>query len=226
MESIERLVEQMLADHARSTCSSTTRAARSAARSSSSYDRFHDFERTMQLNYFGAVKLIIGAAAAHARARLGPHRQRLLDRRADQPAALLAPTWPRRPRSTRSRACVGSEVDRRRRHVHDDPHAARAHADDRADEDLRLVPDDHARRGRRHDLRGDARASPSTINTRLGTFGEVAYALAPKAVDQILHMAYKVFPDSAAAKGEKDERGEGLHRGRSRMAHLMRGVHW
>ena len=30
-----------------------------------------------------------------------------------------------------------------------------------------------------------------------GTFGEVAYALAPKAVDQILHMAYKVFPESA-----------------------------
>ena len=29
------------------------------------------------------------AAAAHDRARLGPHRQRLLDRRADEPAALL-----------------------------------------------------------------------------------------------------------------------------------------
>ena len=48
------------------------------------------------------------------------------------------------------------------------------------------------------------RSKPKTINTRLGTFGEVAYALAPKAVDQILHTAYKVFPDSAAAKGEKD----------------------
>ena len=69
-----------------------------------SYDRFHDFERTMQLNYFGAIKLIMGAAAAHARARRRPHRQRLLDRRADQPAALLAPTSPRRRRSTRSRA--------------------------------------------------------------------------------------------------------------------------
>ena len=48
------------------------------------------------------------------------------------------------------------------------------------------------------------RAKPKQINTRLGTFGEVAYALAPKAVDQILHMAYKVFPDSAASRGEKD----------------------
>ena len=42
------------------------------------------------------------------------------------------------------------------------------------------------------------------MGTRLGTFGEVAYALAPKAVDEILHMAYKVFPDSAAARGEED----------------------
>ena len=30
------------------------------------------------------------------------------------------------------------------------------------------------------------------------------YALAPKAVDQILHMAYKVFPESSAAKGDKE----------------------
>ena len=47
------------------------------------------------------------------------------------------------------------------------------------------------------------RSKPKQINTRLGTFGEVAYALAPKAVDQILHTAYKVFPDSAAAQGRE-----------------------
>src|SRR6202011_4563617 len=49
------------------------------------------------------------------------------------------------------------------------------------------------------------RAKPKTINTRLGTVGEVAYTLSPKSVDQILHMAYKVFPDSAASKGKKDD---------------------
>ena len=48
------------------------------------------------------------------------------------------------------------------------------------------------------------RAKPKQINTKLGTFGEVAYALAPKAVDQILHLAYRVFPESSAAKGDKD----------------------
>jgi NAD(P)-dependent dehydrogenase (short-subunit alcohol dehydrogenase family) len=69
------------------------------------------------------------------------------------------------------------------------------------------------------------RSKPKQINTRLGTFGEVAYALAPKAVDQILHMAYKVFPDSAAAKGEKDP-NEKASMEQVAMANLMKGVHW
>jgi hypothetical protein len=69
------------------------------------------------------------------------------------------------------------------------------------------------------------RAKPKEINTRLGTFGEVAYALAPKAVDQVLHMAYKVFPDSAAAKGEKDT-NERASMEQVAMANLMKGVHW
>jgi len=78
------------------------------------------------------------------------------------------------------------------------------------------------------------RAKPKHIGTRLGTFGEVAYALQPKAVDQILNMAYKVFPDSPAAKGEKKalepgeekDRDEGASTEAIALAHLMRGVHW
>jgi hypothetical protein len=69
------------------------------------------------------------------------------------------------------------------------------------------------------------RSKPKRINTRLGTFGEVAYALAPKAVDQILSTAYKVFPDSAAAKGEQDP-AEHASTEQVAPAHLMRGVHW
>jgi len=69
------------------------------------------------------------------------------------------------------------------------------------------------------------------VGTRLGTFGEVAYALQPKAVDQILHMAYKVFPDSAAArkgapKGAEKPADEKASTEAVALAHLMRGVHW
>ena len=157
MESVDRLVERVLADH-RNVDMLVNNAGRSIRRSIAlSYDRFHDFERTMQLNYFGAVKLIIGLLAAHARARLRPHREHLLDRRADQPAALLG-LRRLEGRARRVHARRRLRGRRRRRHVHDHPHAARAHADDRADEDVRRVPRDHARGGGRHDLRGHALA--------------------------------------------------------------------
>jgi hypothetical protein len=69
------------------------------------------------------------------------------------------------------------------------------------------------------------RDKPKLVNTSLGTVGEVAYALAPKAVDQVLHRAYRVFPDSAAAKGDKSK-DAGATREQIAMANLMRGVHW
>ena len=56
------------------------------------------------------------------------------------------------------------------------------------------------------------RARPKHMGTRLGTFGEVAYALSPKAVDRLLHLAYRVFPDSAASQGPAGRRGARLLR--------------
>ena len=37
----------------------------------SSYDRFHDFERTMQLNYFGCLRVIMGFLPGMVRKRKG-----------------------------------------------------------------------------------------------------------------------------------------------------------
>ena len=54
---------------------------------------------------------------------------------------------------------------------------------------------------------------PKKVATRLGTFGEVLYALAPKSVDVILNTAFKLFPESAAAKGEKKKDEEVSARG-------------
>ena len=87
---------------ATSTSSSTTPAARSAARSTLSYDRFHDYERTMQLNYFGARAADPGAAALDAGAQVGPHHQHQLDRRPRPTRRASRPTSPRRRRSTPS----------------------------------------------------------------------------------------------------------------------------
>jgi hypothetical protein len=73
--------------------------------------------------------------------------------------------------------------------------------------------------------------------SRLGTFGEVLYAISPKTVDIVLNTAYHLFPDSAAAKkrgrdeekrpvpaGEKDD-GE-MSTEAVAMAYLLRGVHF
>ena len=43
---------------------------------------------------------------------------------------------------------------------------------------------------------------PKRVASRLGTFGQVLYAVSPKTVDRIMNSAYKIFPDSKAAKGE------------------------
>jgi hypothetical protein len=69
------------------------------------------------------------------------------------------------------------------------------------------------------------RTRPKHMGTTLGTTGEVLYALAPGAVDRILHLAYRVFPDSAASRGET-ETSERTSLEQLAMANLMRGVHW
>ena len=222
LESIESLIEQMLSDHA-AIDMLVNNAGRSIRRSIAlSTDRFHDFERTIQLNYFGAIKLIT-MLLPHMRERGSGHIVNVSSIGVQTNPRGSAPTSRRRRRSTRSHAgVVGSR--RRRRHVHHNSHAARPHADDRADEDLRLVPDDLAGRGRRHRLRGDPGEAQADQHAP-GHFWRVAYALAPKAVDQILHMAYKVFPDSAAAKGEKDP-SEKANMEQVAMANILKGVHW
>jgi NAD(P)-dependent dehydrogenase (short-subunit alcohol dehydrogenase family) len=71
---------------------------------------------------------------------------------------------------------------------------------------------------------------PKEINTRLGTTGEVAYAIAPEVVDQLLHVAYRVFPDSAAARGDSDEAPDPKdtpgNRAADALVRLLPGVHW
>jgi thioester reductase-like protein len=223
MESVERLVERVLADH-RNVDMLVNNAGRSIRRSISlSYDRFHDFERTMQLNYFGAVKLIIGLLP-HMRERGSGHIVNIS-------SIGVQTNPPRFSAYVASKAAldaftrvVASEV------VGDGVTFTTIHMPlvrtpmiaptKMYDAFPAITPDEAA------SMICDAlRARPKHMGTRLGTFGEVAYALSPKAVDRILHLAYRVFPDSAASKGEKniDERASFEQ---IAMATLTRGVHW
>ena len=222
-ESVERLVEEVLADHP-AVDVLVNNAGRSIRRSIAlSYNRFHDFERTIQLNYLGTIKLIMG---------LLPHmRERRSGLIVNVSSIGVQTNPPRFSAYVASKAAldawtrvVGSEC------ISDDVHFTTIHmplvrtpmiAPTKIYDSFPTISPDEAA-----DLICEAiRAKPKQINTRLGTFGEVAYALMPKAVDQILSTAYKVFPDSAAAKGEKDP-NEQASTEQVALAHLMRGVHW
>jgi hypothetical protein len=66
---------------------------------------------------------------------------------------------------------------------------------------------------------------PHEINTLTGNLGALAHTLAPKTAFRVLHLAYQVFPDSAAARSHVE--GEGKSESEQLMlARLLKGVHW
>jgi len=223
LDSIDELVKQILDEHV-AIDMLVNNAGRSIRRSIAlSQDRFHDFERTMQLNYFGAIRLTMGLLP-HMRERGSGHIVNVSSIGAQtNPPRFSAYVASKAALDAWTRV-VSSEV------IGDGITFTTIHmplvrtpmiAPTKMYDSFPTITPDEA-----GDLVCEAlRSKPKQINTRLGTFGEVAYALAPKAVDQVLHMAYKVFPDSAAAKGEKDE-NEKASMEQVAMANLMKGVHW
>ena len=154
IEDIERMAEEVLAYHGHVDIL-VNNAGRSIRRSVAlSYDRFHDYERTIQLNYLGALRLIL-ALLPTMQARKSGHIINISSiGDPDQPAALLGL---RRLEGRARRLQPGDRLrgDRRQDPPHDDQHAAGADADDRADADVRHVPGDHPGGGRRDDRQGD-----------------------------------------------------------------------
>ena len=225
-DAIDKLVETLLSDHPRIDML-VNNAGRSIRRSVAlSYDRFHDYERTVHLNYLSPVKLML-KLLPHMRDQGGGHIVNV--------SSIGVQTNP--PRFS---AYVGSKaaLDAFTRVVSSETigdnvtfttiHMPLVRTPMIAptkmyDSFPTISPEEAA------DLVCEAiRAKPKQINTKLGTFGEVAYALAPKAVDQILHLAYRVFPESTAAKGGKGD-GDGSDKASGEataLAYLMKGVHW
>src|SRR3954466_13927125 len=227
MDALEDLRDRVLSDHPRVDMI-VNNAGRSIRRGVAlSFDRFHDYERTMQLNYFSAIKLVM-SFMPHMKEQRSGHIVNVssIGVQTNPPrfsayvaskAALDA--WTR----IVATETIGDNITFTTIHMPlvRTPMIAPTKI---YDSFPTITPDEAA------DMITDAlRAKPKHVGTRLGTFGEVAYALAPKAVDQVLHMAYKVFPDSSAAKGDKgapsteDEKASGEA---VALAHIMRGVHW
>ena len=67
---------------------------------------------------------------------------------------------------------------------------------------------------------------PKRIATRLGTFAQVMHAIAPRMSEIIMNTGFKMFPDSAAAKGEDPKKPQTINSEQVAFAALMRGIHW
>ena len=233
LDDIERLAAEVLSEHG-GVDVLINNAGRSIRRSvARSYDRFHDYERTMQLNYFGALKLIL--------AFLPGMRERRSGHIINVSSIGVQTNTPRFSAYVASKAaldafsrCVAPEC------VNDNVKFTTVYmplvrTPMIAPTDIykafpTLTPDEAAQ------MLADAMIDkPKRMASRLGTFGEVLYAVSPKTVDIVLNTAYNLFPDSSAAKGPKDGKpapadekkgGDEMSSEAVAMAYLLRGVHF
>jgi NAD(P)-dependent dehydrogenase (short-subunit alcohol dehydrogenase family) len=225
IEDVERMADEVLAEHGQVDVL-VNNAGRSIRRSVElEYDRFHDYQRTMQLNYFGAVRLILKL--------LPGMRERKSGHIVNVSSIGVQTHTPRFSAYVASKAaldafarCVASEI------VDDGVHITTIY--------MPLVRTPMIEPTKMYnafptinseeaaEMITEAMISkPKKVATRLGNFGELLYNVAPKTSDAILNTAYKLFPDSKAAKGdEKAEEDKEPSTEAVAFAHLMRGVHW
>jgi NAD(P)-dependent dehydrogenase (short-subunit alcohol dehydrogenase family)/thioester reductase-like protein len=222
LEAIDRLCEQLATDLP-SVDFVINNAGRSIRRSLRlSQDRFHDFERTMQLNYFGAVRLIMGLVPA-MRANKSGHIVNIS-------SIGVQTNPPRFSAYVASKAAldawsnvVASEL------VGDGITFTSIH--------MPLVRTPMIAPTKLYDkfpTISPAQAAdlvihamverPHEINTLLGNAGAVVHTVAPKLAFRVLNMAYHVFPDSAAAKGEGEQGARETEQ--IMLAKVLKGVHW
>ena len=226
MDDCDRLVQTVIKEHGHVDIL-INNAGRSIRRSIElSYDRFHDFERTMQLNYFGSLRLIMGFMPTMTQRRKG-HIINISS------IGVLANS-PRFSAYVASKAaldawsrCAQGELSGKgisfttvNMPLVKTPMIAPTKMYDSVPT---LTPEEAA------DLLVKAIIEkPSRIATRLGIFAALINAVAPKAYEVVMSTAFELFPDSAAARGDKKAlRGESQPSNEQiAFASLMRGVHW
>lgn len=224
MEDCDRFVAEVLKDHGHVDVL-VNNAGRSIRRSITlSFDRFHDFERTMQLNYFGSLRLILGFAPSMLEQRRG-HIVNIS-------SIGVLTNAPRFSSYVASKAALDA--------------FSRCAAAEFSDSNVTfttinmplvrtpmigptkiydsvptLTPEDAA------ELISKAIVyRPKRIATRLGIFAQVLHALVPKAGEIIMNTGYKMFPDSDAAQGKESSAKPKVSTEQMAFAAIMRGIHW
>ncbi len=243
LDDIERMAQEVIDEHG-GVDILINNAGRSIRRSvARSYDRFHDYERTMQLNYFGALKLIM--------VLLPGMRERKSGHIINVSSIGVQTNTPRFSAYVASKSaldafsrcaapeCVADNVKFTTIYM------PLVRTPMIAPTDMykafpTLSPEEAA--GMLTDAMID---KPKRKASRLGTFGEILYSLSPATVDIVLNQAYNLFPDSKAAKGKEKKAlepaadtpegaggevpvaaDEEMSTEAVAMAYLLRGVHF
>jgi NAD(P)-dependent dehydrogenase (short-subunit alcohol dehydrogenase family) len=192
----------------------------------SSYDRFHDFERTMQLNYFGCLRVTMGLMPGMVAKRKG-HVVNIS-------SIGVLTNAPRFSAYVASKAAMESFARCAASEVHDEGvHFTIINmplvrtpmiAPTKIYEDMPTIisPEEAA------DMIADAIIrKPQRIATRLGLMAEIMHLVMPKLSEVVMNSAYRMFPDSAAAQGRREgEEPRPPTREALIFASLMRGIHW
>ncbi|WP_374664879.1 SDR family oxidoreductase [Ramlibacter sp.] len=189
----------------------------------SSYDRFHDFERTMQLNYFGCLRVTMGLLPGMVEKRKG-HVVNISSigvlTNAPRFSAYVASkaaldAWTR---------CASSEFQDQgitfttiNMPLVRTPMIAPTKIYNNVPT---LSPEEAA------DMIAQACIfKPVRIATRLGITGQLMHALVPRVAQIVMNTSFRMFPDSSAAKGDKGAKPQ-LSPEAIAMQQMMRGIHF
>ncbi len=188
-----------------------------------SYDRFHDYERTMQLNYFGCLRVTMGLLPGMASKRKG-HVVNISSigvlTNAPRFSAYVASkaaldAWTRCASS--EYADVGISFTTINMPLVRTPMIAPTNLYNNVPT---LAPEEAA------DMIAQACIfKPVRIATRLGITGQVMHALLPRVAQIAMNTSFRMFPDSSAAKGAKGEKAQ-LSAEAVAMQQMMRGIHF
>ena len=188
-----------------------------------SFDRFHDFERCMQLNYFAAVRLTMGFLPKMLEKKKG-HIINISSIGVLTNAPRFSAYVASKSALEAYSRCAASEfADRGIDFTSINMPLVRTPmiAPTKLYQNVpTLSPEEAA------DLVVEAIVhKPVRIATRLGVFGQVVHAFSPKVAQIIMNTSFRMFPDSSAATGKKE--GDAQQTAdQVAFSQLMRGIHF
>jgi NAD(P)-dependent dehydrogenase (short-subunit alcohol dehydrogenase family) len=201
-------------------------------------DRFHDFERTMQLNYFGALRLILTFLPG-MRERKSGHIINISSYSVQMNTPRFAAYAASKAALDQFSRCLAAEVV--------DKHIFLTTIYMPLVRTPMIAPTDFYKSlpalepEEAGQLVTDAMIDkPKRVAKRLGTTAQLLYTLNPKVTDQIAHTVYRLFPEKDPKKKEAERRaleqggddaqgdgqGDEISSEATALAYLMRGVYF